>query len=355
MTAESVSQLLGSKRTEDRIRAVGRAARLPEPERQALLLKALHDRSNYVATQAAEALSQCAQWESGDAMAKRFLYLSQQGAERDPGCHIRGQIAYAFAALEYTPGADALRAGIVTRQIESVGGVLFDTAAHLRANCALALARIRARDAVRDISILLFDRGSGQMGWMAVEPGPRKTAAQALANLGDAAAIVPLTLRLVHPDGEDPDVLQECMQALVALEDPRAIEVLAGYLNGREPGLAAFAALMIARTGAPEAAKTIYTALQSFHGDSLQTAVLALASVRTEKARDLLLGLAVDVREDVRSALVAVLAQFGATDDVKQLAAIARDDPSRAIRTAADRALKQLNSAGPEDSPSRSS
>ena len=163
MDTAAVNALIKSKKLEDRLKAVRMASRLPEAERLAALVLLLRDRANYVAAQAAEALGACADWETAGQMRDRFLWFSEEGLKRDPGCHIRSHLAYAFGRLEYSPARDALQIGLRTVQIEAVGGVPFDTAASLRANCALALAHLRDPDAVREIAPLLFDTGENSV------------------------------------------------------------------------------------------------------------------------------------------------------------------------------------------------
>ena len=165
-------------------------------QRQALLLEALADRSSYVAALAAEALGEGVDDRAALAMTERFGLLCEDGHTRDPGCQIRANLAFALGRLEYRPAADMLRVGIRTVQIEPVGGVPFDTAAHLRANCALALAQLRDVDAVRDIALLLFDRAGYALRGVSPDPTlkmePRKAAARALALTGSVQARLPL-------------------------------------------------------------------------------------------------------------------------------------------------------------------
>ena len=219
MERQQLATLLKSRHAADRVRAVQRLASDPAPFAQELLLTALRDSANYVATLAAEALGRIADDTAADAMVERFLYLTEDGRRRDPGCHIRSSLAFGLGRLEYGPASSALRQGIRTVQIEAVGGVPFDTGAHLRANCALALAQLRAVDSVRDIAILLFDMSGNAVAGMGLNPTvkvePRKAAAQALARLADASGLIPLTLKLTYPQDEAPDVLQECMLAVV--------------------------------------------------------------------------------------------------------------------------------------------
>ena len=236
-----------------------------------------------------------------------------------------------------------LRVGIRTVQIEPVGGVPFDTAAHLRANCALALAQLRDVDAVRDIALLLFDRAGYALRGVHPDPTlkmePRKAAARALALTGSVQARLPLTLRLVHPENETPEVLQECMQALVDLEDPHALEVLEPYLHHDDARLTTFAGLMIARTQAPEAAALLGGAVQRLSGDPLQAMVLALTTLRTPEAYVLLHELARAEREQVRLAVVGALPPDAASREM--LEDLAARDSSQRVRTAAATALRE--------------
>jgi HEAT repeat protein len=332
---DNLASLLSSRRTEDRIRAVQQLAGSDDPAKQTLLMKALSDRSNYVAALAAEALSECADMSVAQEIVERFLYLSEDGLKRDPGCHVRAHLAIALGRLGYSPAVHALRVGIRTVQIEPVGGVPFDTGAHLRANCALALAQMNAPDAVRDIALLLFDVTETT----AAATEHRKVAARALARLGDPNAIVPLALKLTFPDDESADVLQECMQAVVELEDPRALELLQPYLEHHDQDLAAFAALMIAQTRAPEAPMLIRDVIPRLSGDPLKAAVLALTVVRSEEGRAVLHDLATDRREQVRLAVVEALASVPDEANRERLQQMAKEDRSTAVRNAAKHAL----------------
>ena len=339
MDTDQIAKRLRAKQTPERISAVRQAAALDGLDRQALLLTALLDKSHYVAAQAAEALGEHADDAAAAAMTDRLLHLSGDGLAQDPGCHIRSNLAFALGRLGYSPAADALKIGLRTTQIEAVGGVPFDTAAHLRGNCALALAQLQDLDSVREIALLLFDRSGAVPGLPdpRAKMEPRKAAAQALSILGSVQARLPLTLRLVHPENEEPEVLQECMQALVDLEDSHAAEVLAPYLKHRDQNLAAFAALTLARTQAPEAAALISDALPHFTGDPLQAVVLALTTLRSPEATELLYTLTRSPREAVRLAAVDALPSNSATRTVLQ--ALAAHDPSLRVRQAAQNAL----------------
>ena len=239
MYAPEIQRLLASRNVEDRIRAVGLTERLPEELQCELLLRALVDKTNFVAAEAAKRLGNCADAAADAVMVERFLWLAEKGESRDVGCHIRANLAFAFGKRECYQATDALWIGLKTVQIEAVGGVPFDVGAHLRANSALALAQMRARDVLRDITPLLFDFGKNRIGAKPTAPEirseTRRTAAQALGILGNRDALAPLAVKLLFPAGEAPEVLQECMTSVILLQDDRALELLTPYLTSR-PG-----------------------------------------------------------------------------------------------------------------------
>ncbi|MGI4788627.1 MAG: HEAT repeat domain-containing protein [Janthinobacterium lividum] len=340
MNAEQIRSRLKSKQTQDRIQAVKSIVGLASPERQALFLEALADKSPYVAALAAEALGEQADDKAALAMTEKFGALCTDGIGLDPGCHIRANLAFSLGRLEYYPASDMLRVGIRTVQVEAVGGVPFDTAAHLRANCALALAQIRDQNCVRDISLLLFDR-SGFIHTPndpTVKMEPRKAAARALSITGSSQARLPLTLKLVHPENEQPEVLQECMQALVELEDPFVLDVLAPYLRHSDRRLAAFSALMIAQSQLPGSTALLAGAIASFSGDALKAVILALATIRDPDAYEQLHHLAKSDREAVRLAVIDALPPDDASQAI--LKNLASRDPSPRVKAAAKMALR---------------
>lgn len=311
MDAFEIACLLASRRVEDRIRGVGLTERLPEAAQRELLLRALEDKTNYVAAEAAQRLGDCADEAALAVMTERFLWLAEKGPTRDVGCHIRANLALAFGKKECHQASDALRIGVRTVQMEAVGGVPFDVGAHLRANSALALAQMRARDALRDITPLLFDQGPNRVGTKFNTPlirfDTRKAAAHALGILGNPDALAVLAVKLLFPGDEALDVLQECMHSLLALRDDRALELLTPYLLLHpDELLAANAGLLIAQTRAPEAPTLLRDSLPRFAGDALQAVLLALTTLRTPEAEAILEELSQDGSRAVQRILKQV-------------------------------------------------
>jgi HEAT repeat protein len=305
------------------------------------------DRVNYVAATAAEVLGRVGDWSSGMPMLERFLWLSEDGPKRDGGCHIRSHIAYAFGRLEYTPGSEALHLGLKTVQIENVGGVPFDTAASLRANCAVALAFLRDPNAVRTIAPLLFDTGENSIARIVKPVGipkripteVRKKMAQALGATGDPRAAIPLGIKLRFPGDEAAEVLQECMQALVAVEAEDALDVLRAYLQHHDSHLCAYAALMIAQIDDPQVPALLKDTIENLYGDPLRAVIIGLSGHRSDDARAVLHAVAEDTRMAARLALVEALQGSLHEADRACLKRLAEKDSNPRVREAASAAL----------------
>jgi len=284
---KTISLLLRARKLEERLRGLRRLSSLPGEDRWRLALPLLEDSSHFVAAEAVSCLDDCDDNEILMTLCRHFETWTVGGAKSDPGCHLRAKSAYLFGHQEFTQATEVLFIGLRTRQIEAVGGVPFDTAAHLRANCALALASLRTPDLLRDLALLLFGSGGEVLNPAQRHTGvePRKAAAQAIVLLGDPAGCILLTLKLVQgADEEAAEVLQECMTALIELKDERATEFLSPFLRHGDAGLAGYAALMIARSGNPESAQTLCAALPSLSPETQKIAALALLTMRTEEA-----------------------------------------------------------------------
>ncbi|HEV2472240.1 MAG TPA: HEAT repeat domain-containing protein [Chthonomonadales bacterium] len=320
-------RLLTSRDTLDRARALRLLERRDIPSRQALLLRALKDRSNYIAAAAAQILADCAEEPSLSAMRERFCFLAQDGLKRDPGCHIRSHLAIAFGRLAYTPAIADLREGLQTVQIEPVAGIPTDTAVHLRANCALALGALHDFNAIRDVAVLLFTPSDNL--------DCAKAAVRSLAMMGHESCLIPLHLALCGIGTMPAELLEECMAADVELEDPRAVEVLTPFLHGSNPGLAAFAAIMVARTRAPEAADILLEAIDRFRAENLEAVALAVCAMRTEGSVKAAAEMLQSARSDVRLAVLAAMAETGPVVETSVLQKMVGEDPDREVRKAA--------------------
>lgn len=335
LDASEIAALLRSRKTEDRIRAAERLS-TGNSDHVPMLVDLLGDRSHYIAAIAARKLAANPPDGIERELLRAYLERDSEGSANDPGCHVRTHLALALGKLAFHPAVDALRRGIKTRQWEYVGGMRTDTAVALRGNCALGLSQLAPLDAARDLAILLYD-GAGDPLDRTLEA--RKSAARALGRLGEPAAIVPLALRLTYPERENSEVLAECMDAVVSLEDSRAIELLEPLLRHEDQRLAAQAALAIARTGHDDAARLLLETCNRLRGDLLRAVALSLSSIRTDGSQQALRDLAHSVREESRLAAIEALAAALDSESKVVLEGLAESDSSPRVQVAARDAL----------------
>ncbi len=244
------------------------------------LAKALASRSNLVAAKAAR-IAGDAQWTGmTDDLAAAFERFLKGGADLDKGCVAMNAIARALFALDYRE-CELFLHGIRHVQPEPVWGGSSDTAAELRAICAMGLASTSYPDRLRALVDLLVDRE-----WQA-----RAGAARAIAAIGSEAAMLLLRFKALSGDRE-PDVLSDCFSGLLAsdgLEGVRLVTSFAGAKD-REVREAAILALGASRRG-----EVIEWLKERFANvadpETRQCILLSLATSRTESAIGFLLGL----------------------------------------------------------------
>ena len=318
---------LKSRKAEARLAAIRRLARMEGPEVDALLIQAMRDRLSLLGAVAARALARRATPEIADAMVDHFLWASEKGVERDPGCSVRVELARVFGELHHYRAENALRTGIRTVQKEMVGFGLEDTAIAVRGECALALAQIRPAGALIDIGLLLFDE----------EAQARASAARALGSVGEAGAAPLLAIRLHVPD--EPEVWIECMNSLAVLEEPRALDLISPHLNSPDAFLAAGAAMALARTRRSDALPALLKALDGADSDAVEPLAAAVATLRIPEARQALIDRTTVARRPLRAACVRALQGFPDDSVQEILKKIAAEDNDPAVRLAASESL----------------
>ena len=278
----------------------------PGPEFVPLLLKALNDKSGYVAEAAARALGKTGGEGVVQALIERFLWYSEDGPKRDKSCSARKAIAIALGKLEDRRAADALRIGMRTVQLTWDHS---DIAVGLRAACAISLAEIRADNVLIDLAHMLFDGKPIRPG---EDPkGPtRKAAAMAIAGLAEPGGEIALAIRLMYPEGESPEVLVECMEAVVAMEGENAVRLISPFLASEDTYLAANAGLILAKTRNPEVLPLLKAAVTDCPDGAILPIATAIASLRSDEACEALMELAKDLNPKVRQAAITALEVF---------------------------------------------
>src|SRR6185503_10592117 len=115
------------------------------------------------------------------------------------------------------------RTGIRHVQHEPTWGGRSDTAAPLRALCGLGLVQVGSPDAVTELAVLLADK----------EADARIGAASALGHCGPTAT--PLLRFKVLTGDEEPSVIAECLNALMAISPSVSFEFVARFVDPSYP------------------------------------------------------------------------------------------------------------------------
>jgi hypothetical protein len=232
-----------------------------------------------------------------DELAPAFARLCDRSIQRDPGC--RGKIAIARALLELGRWEeDVFAAGARYIQAEPAWGGTNDTAAELRGVCGLAFAQLARSESLDVLAELLADR----------ERIARVAAARGLGDAGriDAAAL--LRFKLLSGDDE-PEVLAQCCESLLHLQQDGAIEFVARLLERDGAQVEEIAALALGGSRLDGALAPIAAWCDRCDPDARRR-VGYLALALTRAAHDRLLAVVADGEPDDAVAAAKALATF---------------------------------------------
>lgn len=262
-------------------------------ESLALLRKVLQGKSAHAAAKAAQIVGDGEIEALVPDLLAAFARLLKNAAKSDPGCAAKTAIAdalYRMGAVERV----FYQSGIRYVQMEPVWGGRVDTAVGLRGTCALAMVRIRDPDSLTAIAELLADP----------EAPARRMAAQALAYGEHPDAVPLLRLKALVGDNE-PEVLGECLLALLVIGAEGSLEFVARFLAHDDPAVAESAALALGGSRLA-AALPLLLAWWERSGDSTlrRAAFLAIAMLKRPEAIDCLMrhvadSPAIDAREAI--------------------------------------------------------
>lgn len=223
----------------------------------------------------------------------------------DKGCLAKTAVVEALDKLEYRESEVFLR-GIRHVQMEPVYGGHKDTAANLRARCALAFARIDYEEVFFELTRLLADP----------EIQPRIAAVRSLTCLVCETSELLLRLKILTGD-EEPQVLSECFVGLMSIAPKRSLDFVAGFLTASDLLIAEGAALAL---GESHEAQT-FKILRNHWEDSLnhefkEMLLLPIALTRCDEAFDFLIDVVRCEYRDYASAALRALKAYA--DDSKQ-------------------------------------
>lgn len=269
---------------------------LRTPEGQKHIVKALGGKSNLVAAKAARIAGE-AQWtELTNDLVAAFDRFLKRGAEIDKGCAATMAIARALFNMDYED-ADPFLKGARHVQMEPTWGGTTDTAAELRAICAMGLANTRYSAKLRALVELLADR----------EWQTRAGAVRALATCGSEAATLLLRFKALSGDGE-PEVLADCFSGLLSAEGGDAVPFVASFAASKQKEVRHAAILALGASRRADAIEWMKGRFEEIvDGETRKWILLSLATSRTDAAIDFLIGLIRDGTETISEFAVSAL------------------------------------------------
>lgn len=253
------------------------AAQPETPEGRTLFIAALANKSNRLVAKAAKLADHYRAVSLCQPMADSLTRLLEKAEAADKGCVAMLALSRALVNLDHDDAALFLL-GMKHVQKEASWGPPVDTAVDLRGTCAMGLANSLYPSKMKPLIDLMVDP----------EWGARAGAVRALAAIGTESAWLLLHYKARIGD-ENPEVVSQCLEALLAGEGAAALSLVTGIAEsaGAETREAAVLALGASRRD-DAIAWLIQRCDRSPRGRDRQCLYLALSSSRTEAALDYL-------------------------------------------------------------------
>ena len=233
--------------------------------------------------------------------------LMTNPAKLDKRCAATTEIAIALYELDYTEPEVYLR-GIRLVQKEASFGPPVDVAAKLRGICAQGLLRTSSAEAMAMVVDLLADP----------EPPARLGAIRALALNGGEAGVLLLRLKALTGD-DDPEIMAECLSALMSSAPEQSLPFVAAYMDDEDEAVAEAAIWALGQSRQPPAVQALKEKWERTIDRSMRkTLVAALASSRLEEATAFLcLQLSITDAETAEE-IVTSLSTYSSNDAVRR-------------------------------------
>jgi HEAT repeat protein len=313
----------GKRKFEEQVAALDVLRQQSESARIEPLRKALAHQNNFIVAKAADLVRELALAELLPDLLTAFDRFLENPEKSDPQCWAKNAIGRALAAMEHQD-ADVFLRGMRHVQLEPVWGGSSDSAATLRATCALALVQcrsLREPELLAHLVELVADK----------DKTVRAEVVRAIELVNSTAAALLLRMRATIGNDE-PEVLGTCYGGVLRIEGIKAIPWVAKFLSSQDDS-AGEAALAIAATHSPEGFRALRDCPEQAHGlsaaDPWFRSVLlsAIALTRQEEAIEFLLEMVRKNSPDAERAIEAMM-RAGPSDEVaKKLKKLVTGNP----------------------------
>ncbi|MGO8816009.1 MAG: HEAT repeat domain-containing protein [Terriglobia bacterium] len=320
--------MAGKRRFEEQLAALEQLRHEPPQAAIAPLRKALSHKSNYIVAKAADLVREFHLAELIPELLVAFDRCFTDPIKTDPQCWAKNAISRALAALEFQDATFYLR-GMHHIQLEPVWGGSSDTAATLRATCALALVPCRSLPE-SDLLTYLIELFADQ------DKSVRAEAVHAVEQFGSPSAALLLRLRATLARDE-PEVLGACYNGILRIDGTGAIPWVSRFLASADDA-AAEAALAIATDRSPQAFAALRERFLQEHAPWFQGVLLsAIGLTRQQAALDFLLHLVRTESPHAEAAIEAILRSMPSEEITSQLQSMVSGNPRLARTFAAHR------------------
>jgi hypothetical protein len=305
----------GKKALEAQIAALDALRQAAEDERAPALRKALGNRNNFLVAKAADLIREFSLSALIPDLLVAFDRFLENPVKSDPQCWAKNAIAKALAAMEHQDPDIFLR-GSKHIQLEPVWGGTSDTAATLRATCALALVQchdLSEPTLLKHLADMMGDK----------DKTVRAEVIRAIEQVGSNPAALMLRMRAAV-GGDEPEVLGACYGGVLRLEGVSAIPWAARFMELGDDA-AGEAALAIAATHSKEGFETLRDCLEQGRGRSgadhwFRSVLLsAIALTRQEEAMEFLLEIVRKESLEAEAAIEALVRSAPGDDVMKKL------------------------------------
>jgi HEAT repeat protein len=313
--------MAGKRGFEEQIAALD-ALRQQAPEAAvAPLRKALSHRNNFLVAKAADIVREFDLKLLLPELLAAFDRFFDDPVKTDPQCWAKNSISRTLVAFEHHDAAVLLR-GMKHIQLEPVWGGSSDSAATLRATCAVALVQCRS---LTDAELLehLIDLFGDK------EKSVRAAAAQAIEQVGSPSSALLLRLKAIigNNNEDEAEVLGACYGGILRLEGAKAIPWVSQFLEVGDDA-AAEAALALAATHTAAALDALRQSFEQASDPWFRSVLLsAIALTRQDAALEFLFDLVRTESLQAEAAVEAILRSLPSEEITERLEKLVASNP----------------------------
>ena len=288
-----------------------------------ILQKSLTSSNNAVVAKASRLIAEHGFSDLSPQLVKAFARFMDKPERKDKACLAKTAIIETLDQLGYRD-TDIFRQGTRHVQLEPIFGGHEDTAANLRAQSALALARLDDEDLFFELPALLIDP----------EAAARLAAVKALIYFSSEKSELLLRLKALTGDREQ-QIFSECLAGLMLIHPERSLDFVTSFLVSSDFNVVESAALALGESRLPQAFHILHTHWEnSIDREFKKMLLLPMALIRSGVSFDFLCDVLHD--EYVEYAVAALLALKVYANDSEQRETIRQVVEARAERNISD-------------------